>query len=61
MSQNILRVGLVQHACTSDREANLETSIAGIRDAARLISTWPRPSPVRAANASPLWRGSATW
>ena len=35
MSQSILRVGLVQHACSTDREANLETTIAGIRDAAR--------------------------
>ena len=35
MTQNILRVGLVQHDCTPEREANLETSIAGIRDAAR--------------------------
>ena len=35
MSQNILRVGLVQHACGDDRAANLETTIAGIRDAAR--------------------------
>jgi N-carbamoylputrescine amidase len=35
MGQNTLRVGLVQHACGDDREANLETSSAGIRDAAR--------------------------
>jgi N-carbamoylputrescine amidase len=35
MSQNILRVGLVQQACGAAREANLETSVAGIRDAAR--------------------------
>jgi N-carbamoylputrescine amidase len=35
MNQSLLRVGLVQHACIEDREANLETSIAGIRDAAR--------------------------
>lgn len=30
-----LRAGLVQHACSDDREANLKTAIAGIRDAAR--------------------------
>lgn len=29
-----LSIGLVQHACTEDREANLATSIAGVRDAA---------------------------
>jgi N-carbamoylputrescine amidase len=34
MNQGILRVGLVQHACDTDREANIATSIAGIRDAA---------------------------
>ena len=35
MSLSTLRVGLVQHACGNDREANLVTAIAGIRDAAR--------------------------
>jgi N-carbamoylputrescine amidase len=35
MSPSNLRVGLVQHACGTDREANLETTIAGIREAAR--------------------------
>lgn len=30
-----LTVGLVQHACTEDRERNLAVSAAGIRDAAR--------------------------
>lgn len=35
MSQNILRVGLVQHACGNDREANLENTIGGVRDAAQ--------------------------
>ena len=35
MSQSNLRVGLVQHACGNNLEANLEASIAGIRDAAR--------------------------
>jgi N-carbamoylputrescine amidase len=29
-----LRIGLVQQACTEDRRANLDTSLAGIRDAA---------------------------
>ena len=31
---NTLKVGLVQHACTEDRNRNLAASIAGIRDAA---------------------------
>lgn len=31
---NALSVGLVQHACTEDRDRNLQTSIAGIREAA---------------------------
>ncbi len=35
MNQPPVRVGLVQHACTTDREANLEATVAGIRDAAR--------------------------
>ena len=35
MIQSTLRVGLVQHACGGDREANLEATIGGIRDAAR--------------------------
>jgi N-carbamoylputrescine amidase len=35
MSQSILRAGLIQHACTEDREANLQTAIDGIRAAAR--------------------------
>ena len=35
MSQAKLRIGLVQHACGNNLEANLEASIAGIRDAAR--------------------------
>jgi N-carbamoylputrescine amidase len=35
MKQPILQVALVQHACSDDRESNLETTIAGIRDAAR--------------------------
>jgi len=35
MSPPILRVGLVQHACGTNREANLETTITGIREAAR--------------------------
>ena len=35
MSPSILRVGLVQHACSTDREVNLETTIAGIHEAAR--------------------------
>jgi len=35
MSQPELRVGLVQHPCADEREANLEASVAGIRDAAR--------------------------
>jgi N-carbamoylputrescine amidase len=35
MSQAILRVGLVQHTCADERAANLEASVAGIRDAAR--------------------------
>lgn len=30
-----LRVGLVQHACSPDRETNLNATIAGIREAAR--------------------------
>ena len=35
MNPSNLRVGLVQQACGTDREANLETSIAGIREASR--------------------------
>jgi len=34
MSERILPVALVQHACSGDRQANLEKSIAGIREAA---------------------------
>jgi len=35
MTQPTLRIGLVQHACGEDREANLDATITGIRDAAR--------------------------
>jgi N-carbamoylputrescine amidase len=35
MTLSTLRVGLVQHACSEDREDNLDTTIVGIRDAAR--------------------------
>jgi N-carbamoylputrescine amidase len=35
MNLSTLRVGLIQHSCESNCEANLKTSIAGIRDAAR--------------------------
>lgn len=35
MKQRPLQVGLVQQRCTADREQNLETSIAGIREAAQ--------------------------
>ncbi len=35
MKQRKLTVGLVQHACTEDRRANLDKSIAGIREAAK--------------------------
>lgn len=35
MNPSILRVGLVQHACSIDRAANLDVAIAGVRDAAR--------------------------
>ncbi|NNJ95433.1 MAG: carbon-nitrogen hydrolase [Halobacteria archaeon] len=34
MGSRVLRVGLVQHACGNDREANLVTTIAGIEQAA---------------------------
>jgi N-carbamoylputrescine amidase len=34
MSKNIIRVGLVQQACTSDREANIEKSLKGIAECA---------------------------
>lgn len=34
MSAKTLRVGLVQQTCSDDREQTIETSIAGIRDAA---------------------------
>lgn len=34
MSQHTLTVGLVQHTCSADREANLNASEAGIREAA---------------------------
>jgi N-carbamoylputrescine amidase len=34
MGSRILRVGLVQHACGNDREANLATSVAGMEQAA---------------------------
>lgn len=34
MNTRTLKVGLIQHRCTGDREQNLETSIAGIREAA---------------------------
>ncbi len=34
MSQTLLRLGLVQHACSEDREENLARSIEGIRAAA---------------------------
>jgi len=34
MSEHILPVALVQHSCSTDRQANLEKTIAGIRDAA---------------------------
>ena len=34
MHPKILNVGLVQHACTADRAANLAATIAGIRDLA---------------------------
>jgi len=34
MDSRVLRVGLVQHACGEDREANLVTSIAGMEQAA---------------------------
>ena len=35
MGDNILTVGLVQHACVDSREANLDTSIQGIQRAAQ--------------------------
>ncbi len=35
MKPRLLHVGLVQQRCTADREQNLETSIAGIREAAQ--------------------------
>src|SRR3569832_3015648 len=35
MKQRILTAGLVQHACGDDRGANLATSLAGVREAAR--------------------------
>ena len=35
MKQRILTAGLVQHACGDDRAANLATSLAGVREAAR--------------------------
>ena len=35
MSERILPVALVQHSCSGDREANLEKSIEGIREAAQ--------------------------
>ncbi len=34
MTDSSLRVGLVQQTCSEDRDANLDASIAGIRDAA---------------------------
>ena len=39
MKQRTLRVGLVQHACGDDREANLATTLDGIRGAARRGAT----------------------
>ncbi len=36
MATKTLSVGLVQHACGEDREANLDTSVEGIREAAAL-------------------------
>ena len=35
MKQRTLTAGLVQHACGDDRAANLATSLAGVREAAR--------------------------
>jgi N-carbamoylputrescine amidase len=35
MTQKILKIGLVQQSCGADREANLNASEAGIRDAAQ--------------------------
>ncbi len=35
MKSRLLHVGLVQQRCTADRQQNLDTSIAGIREAAR--------------------------
>jgi N-carbamoylputrescine amidase len=34
MNEKLIKVGLVQHACTNDPDANLADSIAGIRQAA---------------------------
>ncbi len=34
MSERILPVALVQHSCSADRQANLEKTIAGVREAA---------------------------
>ena len=34
MTDNRLRVGLVQHDCSEDRQANLDSTMAGIREAA---------------------------
>ena len=34
MTEHRLRVGLVQHNCNEDRQSNLDTTIAGIREAA---------------------------
>ncbi len=34
MTSKILRIGLIQQACTADREHNLRLSAAGVRDAA---------------------------
>ncbi|MEJ2686750.1 MAG: carbon-nitrogen hydrolase [Gammaproteobacteria bacterium] len=34
MTDNRLRVGLVQHDCSEDRQSNLDSTIAGIREAA---------------------------
>jgi N-carbamoylputrescine amidase len=31
---NILRVGLIQQRCTDNRQANIDTSIRGLREAA---------------------------
>jgi N-carbamoylputrescine amidase len=35
MATSLLRIGLVQMSCTSDKAANVEKALAGVRDAAR--------------------------